>query len=40
MVLSLRSIEMIEYVYRSNGEYKAAIEKERSRQTEGEKRRP
>ena len=32
--------EMIEYVHRSNGEYKAALTAERSRQAEGEKRRP
>ena len=31
--------EMIEYVRRSSGKYKATLEKERSRQTEGEKRR-
>ena len=32
--------EMIEYVHCSNGEYKAAFKAERSRQAEGEKRRP
>ena len=31
--------EMMDYVRRSNGVYKAALEKERLRQTQGEKRR-